>query len=111
MKRVKLTHGSARVEDNVSEETLKALDELSKKAYRILDPELCPNRDNHTNDPTMPHGYVQRFEWARKKAKTHRQTKCTGCNLYVIWVEKHECDEPGCDRKAPLNNNFCSKHR
>lgn len=33
MKRVKLTHGSARVDNNVSEETLKALDELSKIAY------------------------------------------------------------------------------
>ena len=33
MKRIKLTHGSARVEDDCSHETIKALDELSKVAY------------------------------------------------------------------------------
>lgn len=33
MKRIQLTHGSARVEDDCSPETIKALDELSKVAY------------------------------------------------------------------------------
>ena len=32
-KRVKLTHGTARVDKNCSKETLSALDELSKLAY------------------------------------------------------------------------------
>ena len=32
-KRVHLTHGSARVEHGISKETLKALDEITKKAY------------------------------------------------------------------------------
>jgi hypothetical protein len=34
-KRVKLTHGSARVDKNCGEETLKALDEMSKLAYEM----------------------------------------------------------------------------
>jgi len=33
MKRIKLTHGSARVDDNVSQKTIDALNELSKLAY------------------------------------------------------------------------------
>lgn len=36
----------------------------------------------------MPDGYVAREAWARNKAKTHRQVKCRGCGLYVIWVPK-----------------------
>lgn len=44
MKRIQLTHGSARFDDNVSDETLKALDELSKIVYGIyfgqVDPEV-----------------------------------------------------------------------
>jgi hypothetical protein len=35
-KRVKLTHGSARVDENCSEETIKALDNLCKLAYEIV---------------------------------------------------------------------------
>jgi len=35
MKRVKLTHGSARVADNCSPETLQILDEVSKRAYTM----------------------------------------------------------------------------
>lgn len=33
MKRIKLTHGTARVEDDCSPETIKMLDEMSKIAY------------------------------------------------------------------------------
>lgn len=33
MKRIILRHGTARVEDNCSEETIKALNELSELAY------------------------------------------------------------------------------
>ena len=35
MKRIKLTHGSARVGDNCSDKTIKALDKLSKLAYEF----------------------------------------------------------------------------
>jgi len=41
MKRIKLTHVSARVSDNVSEKTIKALDKLSKSIF---------NRNNKKGD-------------------------------------------------------------
>ena len=36
MKRVKLTHGSARVDENCSKETIEALDNMSKLAYEMV---------------------------------------------------------------------------
>ena len=35
-------------------------------------------------DPA-PTGYLAWHEWAEKKARTHRQTRCPGCGLYKIW--------------------------
>jgi hypothetical protein len=46
---------------------------------------MNPNRCKHTKCPT---GYVEWFEWAEKKAKTHNQIKCSNCGLYAIWVKK-----------------------
>lgn len=59
-KRVKLTHGTARVDENCSKETLTALDELSKIAYEmeseplnidsvILSAEKCTHLWNYEN--------------------------------------------------------------
>ncbi len=35
MKRIKLTHGTARVEDNISDETIEALNRLSERAFEM----------------------------------------------------------------------------
>lgn len=48
---------------------------------------LCPDRIHHTDAPT---GYIQWHSWAKKMALTHKQVKCTGCDLYVIWVPKKQ---------------------
>lgn len=44
----------------------------------------CPNIDQH-HEPGKPAGYVARQEWFVKMNKTHRQRRCSGCNLYVVW--------------------------
>lgn len=46
---------------------------------------ICPNHEDHT---LSPDGYIQWHAWAEKMAKTHRQEKCAGCGLFVIWVPK-----------------------
>ena len=35
-----------------------------------------------------PKRYIEWFEWAGKKGKTHDQIKCPDCGLYAIWVPK-----------------------
>ena len=45
----------------------------------------CPNRQKHTPSPV---GYVELANWAAIKSKTHRQIRCDGCQLFVIWVLK-----------------------
>ena len=44
----------------------------------------CPNQAEHY-ESGKPDGYVARQEWFVKTNKTHRQRRCTGCKLYVIW--------------------------
>lgn len=46
----------------------------------------CPNKKKHTKG--APEGYADWFDWAEKKEKTHKQTRCEGCGLYVIWVRR-----------------------
>lgn len=46
----------------------------------------CPNRANHT--PDVPQGYMQFYEWADNMRKTHTQTQCWGCGLWLIWEPK-----------------------
>jgi hypothetical protein len=46
----------------------------------------CPNIAGHTKG--IPAGYGERAEWAMRMGRTHRQTRCPGCDLYVIWVPK-----------------------
>jgi hypothetical protein len=51
----------------------------------------CPNRAEHTYGPA---GYTDWFEWAgRLSAKRHAQTKCPGCDRYLIWTPKPRTDE------------------
>ena len=45
----------------------------------------CPRKDLH-NEPGKPAGYAAQDAWARKLSKTHRQTRCPACGLYVVWV-------------------------
>jgi hypothetical protein len=45
----------------------------------------CPNRQNHTPSPVA---YLGWHEWAAVKSRTHRQIRCDGCRLFVIWVKK-----------------------
>lgn len=35
-----------------------------------------------------PSGYIQWFEWAEEKAKTHEQQQCEECGLWLIWVRR-----------------------
>jgi len=45
----------------------------------------CPNVAKHTKSPD---GYLEFSAWADEKSKTHRQERCPGCGLWVIWVPK-----------------------
>lgn len=61
-----------------------AVDEkIIARAAHLLGP--CQNAANHT---PVPFGYIARAEWAERMAKTHRQTKCPGCGLWMIWVPR-----------------------
>jgi hypothetical protein len=43
----------------------------------------CPERRLHVRGE--PEGYLAWHEWARRKNKTHRSTRCPGCGLYKVW--------------------------
>lgn len=45
---------------------------------RVSDPQ-CPVHEYGPGD------YASWFDWAEKKAETHRQRKCKVCKLWVIW--------------------------
>lgn len=45
----------------------------------------CARRELHTPAPT---GYLQWCEWARSMQSTHRQVRCPGCGLYMVWVPR-----------------------
>lgn len=47
----------------------------------------CTNQKNHTKCPAL---YLAWHEWAERKGKTHKQRKCSGCNLWKIWELKEE---------------------
>lgn len=43
----------------------------------------CPRNELHTHSPE---GYIAWHDWAASmNYKGHRQSRCPGCNLYVIW--------------------------
>ena len=50
----------------------------------------CPNQNAHVKD--APSGYLQWHAWAERKAKTHTQSKCPGCGLYLIWTRREPAD-------------------
>lgn len=43
----------------------------------------CPREAEHT---PMPSGYVARQLWSEQKARTHKQTRCPGCQLLAVWL-------------------------
>lgn len=45
----------------------------------------CPNRASHIEGPE---GYLAMVDWAEQMLKTHDQSKCRGCGLYLIWTPK-----------------------
>lgn len=55
------------------------------RSSRIMEAN-CPSFHDHT--PDAPEGYIQWHAWAQRMNKTHKQTKCSGCSLYVIWIPK-----------------------
>ncbi len=50
-----------------------------------MSPTVCPNIEDHMRGPE---GYLQWNAWAEEMAKTHRQRRCAGCGLFVIWEPK-----------------------
>lgn len=52
---------------------------------RKMQEAICPNLEDHTY---QPEGYIAWHQWADKMSKTHKQRKCAGCGLYVIWEPK-----------------------
>lgn len=46
---------------------------------------LCPHFEDHT---PCPEGYTQWHAWAETMSTTHKQRKCPGCGLYVVWTPK-----------------------
>lgn len=51
----------------------------------FIDKKDCPLIKQHSKEPE---GYLQWHDWAAKKIKTHRQIRCMGCKLLVIWVPR-----------------------
>lgn len=46
---------------------------------------LSAGCDDHTDGPAH---YNAWHEWAERRAKTHVQTECPGCGLWMIWTPK-----------------------
>jgi len=51
----------------------------------FIEKEDCPLVMEHSEEPE---GYLQWHAWAAKRIKTHRQIRCKGCSLLVIWVPR-----------------------
>lgn len=52
----------------------------------------CPRKGQRDHSPLKdePTGYIAWFEWAERKAKTHKQTRCPDCGLFVVWKPVRE---------------------
>jgi hypothetical protein len=48
-------------------------------------PESAQGQCRHTYSPR---GYNRWHEWARRMAKTHKQTRCRVCGLWEVWVPR-----------------------
>ena len=54
--------------------------------------DTCPCADRHT---PVPEGYAVWHEWAERHGVTHRQKRCPGCGLWLIWEPKEKADPEG----------------
>jgi hypothetical protein len=45
----------------------------------------CPDVKRHTKHPE---GYIAQMEWAKRKAKTHRQERCPTCGFWSLWTPR-----------------------
>lgn len=36
----------------------------------------------------QPRGYLEWFEWVKRKARTHHQKQCKQCGLWHVWIAK-----------------------
>ncbi len=50
---------------------------------RVIPRASCPDASKHT---PCPERYLEWHEWAETMIKTHRQTQCSTCRYWVIWV-------------------------
>ena len=48
----------------------------------------CPYAQQHTPCPVGPYDQLRWYSWAEHMSKTHRQIRCSGCGLFVIWIPK-----------------------
>lgn len=84
MKRIKLKHGTARVNDNVSEETINALNKLSEVAYNMT-PEQCAihNVSNRFDDEDLDENEDCEIYGYYCAGCDNIQNDCTGfgCNV------------------------------
>lgn len=64
--------------------------------------EHCPRRDLHTPEPEQ----WGRQIWAEQMLRTHNQTRCPGCQLYLVWQPRR-----GAPKLPPigyrLDHNTC----
>lgn len=58
----------------------------------------------------MPEGYLAWHEWAEKKAKTHKSTRCPGCGLYKVWVPKRARGAGTTQRSTPAHSDRDHSH-
>jgi hypothetical protein len=49
----------------------------------------CPRADLHYPNQVGPYDQLGWYSWAEHMSKTHRQQRCPGCGLFVIWVPKN----------------------
>lgn len=59
----------------------------SKGTLGIRKSECLQIKKHVTGEPTS---YSEWFDWAEKKAKTHRQERCPTCGFYSIWEPKRK---------------------
>jgi hypothetical protein len=57
----------------------------------ISEPEVCPDREQHTAEPN---GYVAWQRWVKAMAKTHEHARCPTCGFRCIWVPKKKPTPP-----------------
>jgi len=50
----------------------------------LVDHLLC---SKNKGEPT---GYIAWHEWAKKKSKTHRSTKCGKCWFFHVWKKRRQ---------------------